>query len=265
MNDLETFLYLLPVLLVSLTLHELAHAVVATRLGDPTPREQGRLTLNPLAHIDPLGTAMFAITYFLTGFIFGWAKPVLVDARRFRRPKESMALVAAAGPAVNFLIALGCAAIGIHVDNLGARTVDVLELAFELNIILGLFNLIPIPPLDGSRIVGAVMSQRHLRPVGGARPVRDDRALRGHPALPERVLHALPERVRPFGGRHDQDRRRMKLFEWEAPGPYRVAFSTRLGGVSEGPYASLNLGAKTDDDYDRVSREPETALCRDGR
>ena len=158
MNDVETFLYLLAVLLVSLTLHELAHAVVATRLGDPTPREQGRLTLNPLAHVDPLGAAMFAITYFLTGFIFGWAKPVLVDARNFRKPKESMALVAAAGPAVNFLIALGCAGIGVHVNDLGARTVNVLELAFELNIILGLFNLIPIPPLDGSRIVGAVMS-----------------------------------------------------------------------------------------------------------
>jgi Zn-dependent protease len=157
-NDLETFLYLLPVLLVSLTFHELAHALVATRLGDPTPGEQGRLTLNPLAHIDPLGTAMFALTYFLTGFIFGWAKPVLVDARRFRKPKESMALVAAAGPAVNFLIALGCAGIAVHVDDLGTRTVDVLELAFELNIILGLFNLIPIPPLDGSRIVGALMS-----------------------------------------------------------------------------------------------------------
>ena len=158
MNDLETFLYLLPILLVSLTLHELAHAVVATKLGDTSPREQGRLTLNPLAHLDPLGTAMFAITYFVTGFIFGWAKPVLVDARRFRRPKEWMALVAAAGPAVNFLIALGCAGVAVHLDDLGPRTVDVLELAFQLNIILGLFNLIPIPPLDGSRIVGAAMS-----------------------------------------------------------------------------------------------------------
>ena len=158
MNDLETFLYLLPVLLVSLTLHELAHAVVATRLGDPTPGEQGRLTLNPIAHLDPLGTAMFAFTYFLTGFIFGWAKPVLVDARRFRRPKEWMAVVAAAGPAVNFVIALGCAAIGTHVDDLGPRTLEVLDLAFQLNIILGIFNLIPIPPLDGSRIVGAAMS-----------------------------------------------------------------------------------------------------------
>jgi Zn-dependent protease len=156
-NDLETFLYLLPVLLASLSLHELAHALVATRLGDPTPREQGRLTLNPLAHADPLGTAMFAFTYFLTPFIFGWAKPVLVDASRFRKPKESMALVAAAGPAVNFLIALGCAGIAVHVDDLGTRTVDVLNLTFQLNIVLGLFNLIPIPPLDGSRIVGAAM------------------------------------------------------------------------------------------------------------
>lgn len=159
MNDLETFLWLIPFLLVSLVLHELAHAVVATRLGDPTPREQGRLTLNPIAHLDPLGTIMFAVTYFTTGLLFGWARPVLVDMRRFRHPKQGMALVAAAGPATNFLLALGAIAYIVH-GNPEGRWLDVALQAFTVNIVLGIFNLIPIPPLDGSRIVGALLPDR---------------------------------------------------------------------------------------------------------
>jgi Zn-dependent protease len=158
-NDLETFLWLIPFLLVSLVLHELAHAVVATKLGDPTPREQGRLTLNPISHLDPLGTIMFAVTYFTTGLIFGWARPVLVDARRFRHPKQGMALVAAAGPAMNFLLALGAVAYIVHAQPEG-RSFDVANQAFLVNIVLGIFNLLPVPPLDGSRIVGAVLSDR---------------------------------------------------------------------------------------------------------
>jgi Zn-dependent protease len=154
----ETFIYLLPVLLASLTLHELAHAYVATRLGDPTPREQGRLTLNPIAHLDPLGTIMFVVTYFLTNFIFGWARPVQVQPRYFRRPQQAMAVVAAAGPAVNFLIALVCVGALVHVE-FGEQTTEVLVRSYEVNLVLGLFNLIPIPPLDGSRIVGAFMNE----------------------------------------------------------------------------------------------------------
>ena len=157
MDGVRTFLFLLPILLASLTLHELAHALVATRLGDPTPRDQGRLTLNPLVHLDPLGTAMFAITYFLSSFVFGWARPVLVQPGYFRRPKEGMALVGAAGPATNFALALGCVAALVHLE-LGDQAVDVLLRSYEINLVLGLFNLIPIPPLDGSRIVGALMS-----------------------------------------------------------------------------------------------------------
>lgn len=154
---LELFLYLLPVLVVSLTLHELAHASVATALGDPTPREQGRLTLNPIPHLDPLGTSMFAITYFLSDFLFGWARPVQVQASYFRHPKQQMALVAAAGPATNFVLALACVAVLVHGDVAG-RTFQVLVLSYQLNLVLGIFNLLPIPPLDGSRIVGALMS-----------------------------------------------------------------------------------------------------------
>jgi Zn-dependent protease len=154
--SLETFLYLAPLILVSLVLHELAHALVATWLGDPTPREHGRLTLNPIHHLDPLGTAMFAITAFVSPFIFGWARPVLVQPRYFRRPQVDMALVAAAGPATNFLLALACVAYLIHGDPTG-RAFDVALRAWEVNLVLGIFNLLPIPPLDGSRIVGAIL------------------------------------------------------------------------------------------------------------
>ena len=157
---MQTFLFVLPILLASLTLHELAHAVVATRLGDPTPREHGRLTLNPVVHLDPLGTAMFAITYFATGFIFGWARPVMVDSRRFRRPQQQMAVVAAGGPATNFVLAIALAAVLVHgtLDPFG-QTARVLDLAFTVNVVLAVFNLLPVPPLDGSRIAAAFMNE----------------------------------------------------------------------------------------------------------
>ena len=159
MSKLELFLYLAPLLVGSMVLHELAHALVATRLGDPTPGEQGRLTLNPLVHLDPLGTAMFGITYWLSGFIFGWAKPVLVQPRYFRHPQQGMALVAIAGPLTNFLLAVATAAAIVHLD-VGAGTLEVLALLYTVNVVLGIFNLLPIPPLDGSRIVGVFLSPR---------------------------------------------------------------------------------------------------------
>jgi Zn-dependent protease len=158
MSDLELFLYLAPIIIGSLVLHELAHAIVATKLGDATPRDHGRLTLNPIVHLDPLGTAMFVITYFLSNFIFGWARPVIVNPRNFRHPQRGMAIVAAAGPATNFLIAIVCAAVILHGwETIGLDAVRVLDAAYQVNIVLGIFNLIPIPPLDGSRIVGAFM------------------------------------------------------------------------------------------------------------
>jgi Zn-dependent protease len=158
-SRLELFLYLLPLLVGSMVLHELAHAFVATRLGDPTPGEQGRLTLNPIVHLDPLGTAMFGITYWIGGFIFGWAKPVLVQPGYFRHPQQGMALVAVAGPLTNFALAVGTAAALTHMS-FGEATTQVLALFYTLNVILGIFNLLPLPPLDGSRIVGAVLSPR---------------------------------------------------------------------------------------------------------
>ena len=157
MSELELFLYLVPLLVASMVLHELAHAVVATRLGDPTPREHGRLTLNPISHLDPLGTAMFGITFWLSSFMFGWAKPVIVQPGYFRRPKEGMALVAVAGPLTNFVIALGCVAVLVHVE-LSEGAFEVLALLYQVNVILGVFNLLPVPPLDGSRIVAVALS-----------------------------------------------------------------------------------------------------------
>ena len=154
--SLETFLYLVPFLLVSLVLHELAHAYVATWLGDPSPRADGRLSLNPIVHLDPLGTAMFAITALVSNFIFGWAKPVMINPRAFRRPQVDMAIVAAAGPATNLLLAFASLAVLVH-GNLDGEAFRVVAYAFQVNVVLGIFNLIPIPPLDGSRIVAAVM------------------------------------------------------------------------------------------------------------
>lgn len=157
MIDVETFVLLLPVLLASLTLHELAHGITATLLGDPTPREQGRLTLNPLPHLDPIGTLLLVVTLLASPFAFGWAKPVLVNPRYFRRPREGMAIVAAAGPATNFVLALACLAPIRYLDVTG-QTADVLWAAFIVNVVLGIFNLMPIPPLDGSRVVAVLMS-----------------------------------------------------------------------------------------------------------
>jgi len=154
--DLGTFALLLPIVLVSPTLHELAHAWVAWKLGDPTAKSQGRLTLNPIVHLDPLGTLMFVLTALIANLPFGWARPVPVDPRYFRRAKEGMAIVAAAGPLMNFLLALVCWGVVRHVE-LSGQWADVVEKAYIVNLVLGIFNLVPVPPLDGSRIVGVVM------------------------------------------------------------------------------------------------------------
>ncbi|HEY7004513.1 MAG TPA: site-2 protease family protein [Gaiellaceae bacterium] len=154
--DLRTFLYLLPIVLASLTLHELAHAYVAWRLGDPTAKREGRLTLNPIVHIDPIGTLMFVVTGLAAGLPFGWAKPVPVNPRYFRRPKEGMAIVAVAGPLMNFAVALVCFAVIRHIS-MSSETFEVLRLAWIVNVVLGIFNLIPVPPLDGSRVLGVLM------------------------------------------------------------------------------------------------------------
>ena len=156
-EKLQVFLILMPIFVGSMALHELGHAWVASRLGDPTAKQLGRITLNPIKHLDPLGTAMFAITYWSSSFLFGWAKPVPVDPRNLRvGPQIGMALVGAAGPIVNFALALVSGALLAHVNFTGTA-LRVAYTAVIVNVVLGVFNLIPIPPLDGSRIIGGFM------------------------------------------------------------------------------------------------------------
>jgi Zn-dependent protease len=156
-QSIHGFLLLAPVFIVSLTLHELAHALVAYRLGDRTAKEMGRLTLNPIAHMDPLGSLILVVTYFGGSFLFGWAKPVPVDPRNLRTsPQVGMALVGAAGPASNFVIALIAGGVWAH-NQLTGDAAKIVAYTITVNVILGVFNLFPIPPLDGSRVIGGFM------------------------------------------------------------------------------------------------------------
>jgi Zn-dependent protease len=145
---------------VSITTHEAAHGFVADRLGDPTARERGRLTLNPIPHIDLFFTILLPLFLILSrsGFIFGGAKPVPVDVSRLRNPKRDWALVGAAGPGSNVLIAIGLAAVLsaatlTGLANASSSLTEILAIGIFLNALLAVFNLIPIPPLDGSRVV----------------------------------------------------------------------------------------------------------------
>jgi len=167
---LSLLLAVVPIVL-AITLHEAAHGYAALAMGDDTARAAGRLSLNPLVHIDRVGTVLLPgfllISQLLTighvAFMFGWAKPVPVAAWRFRRPRQGMMVVAAAGPAMNFLLAwLG--ALGLYlVPLLSGRPQDsLLTFLFYFmlaNIALGLFNLLPIPPLDGGRIVVGLLPE----------------------------------------------------------------------------------------------------------
>ncbi len=159
--NLQTFLGLLissaAVIFFTLPVHEWAHGFVATKLGDPTPRYQGRLSLNPLKHIDYVG----ALCILLVGV--GWAKPVQVDMRYFKNPKRDMAITAAAGPLMNLLVSFVLLLIYnfISVFTAMPALVAYIVLYFVLiNINLAVFNLIPIPPFDGSRILSAFLPDR---------------------------------------------------------------------------------------------------------
>ena len=150
---LQALILKVPALLLAVTIHEVAHGLVADRLGDPTARLQGRLTLNPLSHLDPVG----ALAFVLVGF--GWAKPVPVNARNLRRPVRDMACVAAAGPLSNFLMAF----VGLVALVLLSRAVaspflleplaGMLRYVYAFNLALAIFNLIPLPPLDGGHFL----------------------------------------------------------------------------------------------------------------
>jgi Zn-dependent protease len=153
------FLIISPLLLVSLVLHELAHGWVAYRLGDPTAKAHGRLTLNPIKHLDTWGTIMLAVTFLGSGgrFFFGWAKPVPVDPRFFKDGQRGMAWVGAAGPLTNFALAFISVGLIWATYSSSIFVAQLLYMLFVLNVILGTLNLIPLPPLDGSRVIGGFM------------------------------------------------------------------------------------------------------------
>lgn len=152
-----TFIATIAVLIISIILHEMAHGFAADRLGDPTARLQGRLSPNPLVHIDLLGSIVIPALLFLSnaGFLFGWAKPVPYNPYNLRDQKWGEAKVAAAGPATNIAIALLFSALIRLADPLGLSEsfLDIAAYVVYINLLLAFFNLIPIPPLDGSKII----------------------------------------------------------------------------------------------------------------
>lgn len=173
-------LYILPILLFSVIIHEVAHGYMALRLGDPTAKAVGRLTLNPLPHIDPIGSIFIPLFSLLTagGVFIAWAKPIPVDTSHFVHPRRDDLLVSIVGPGSNILMAFTCSIAVVllgftgNVVNAGRATlaVDALEFLMKmfyggiyLNIVLAVFNLIPVPPLDGSHVLAAFLPSRLAR------------------------------------------------------------------------------------------------------
>lgn len=164
--------------LLAVTLHEVAHGFVADKFGDPTARLLGRLTLNPLRHLDPIGTLALLI------FGFGWARPVPVNFQNLQRPRRDMILVSLAGPGTNFALALASALAmrglgwlentGLLQNTMAAAALEPLHLmaAFSLyiNIILGVLNMLPIPPLDGGRVLAGILPPRQAEMLGRIEP-----------------------------------------------------------------------------------------------
>lgn len=165
-------------LLFAITVHEVAHGWVAKRLGDPTAMMLGRLTLNPIKHIDPIGTLVVPVFVLLsTGFIFGWAKPVPITWENLRNPKRDMALVAAAGPLSNLVMAVFWGLVAkLALTSAAAMPwaaqplILMGQLGVIFNLVLMVLNLLPVPPLDGSRVVSAALPSRMAYYYGRIEP-----------------------------------------------------------------------------------------------
>ena len=170
------------VLLFSLTIHEMAHAWTADRLGDPTARLLGRVSLNPIVHADPIGTILFPLIAMVSRVpIIGWAKPVPVVMRYLRHPRRDYVLIAAAGPASNLMLALAASLVGLVIPvspqtlgepNVTAPLAAILGQLVRLNVLLAVFNMIPIPPLDGGNVLAGLLPEsmasvfNRIRPYG---------------------------------------------------------------------------------------------------
>ena len=180
MNDtLLTALALIPALVTAIVFHEVAHGWTALALGDPTAKERGRLTLNPIRHVDPFGTLLLPGLLALSGLpVFGWAKPVPVIKQRLRNPRFGMMAVAAAGPGTNLVLAaIGAVVLGLLLRGgfqpegvSGGVALAALYSFILINIFLALFNLLPLPPFDGSHIVEGLLPPRAARVYEKLRP-----------------------------------------------------------------------------------------------